>query len=336
MWLDAGPGAGLGHLSRCQALAVALEECGWTVEMEIEAGGEALNLDFVRAVSASVNTAVGHWHEDAQRVSRLAAEASIAVFDSYVPDELFYRQVSESQVPLLVFFDDENSITYPRGIVINAAPYADARPYPLLPGVEYFLGTKWTVLRKEFWDAEPIRVQESPQSILLMLGADDIHCFLPRLHVLVGDRLPGLSQVIACAGFNRSLLELERTVQAPHRLLVDPSPEVLVQAMRDSDLAVSAAGQSALELACIGVPSVLLQVAENQSANMDGWERLGLMQKERRWDEEDVLPQIVQDVNALTEYGNRTQWHALAISAIDGGGARRIARLLDERTGGKK
>ena len=68
--------------------------------------------------------------------------------------------------------------------------------------------------------------------------------------------------------------------------------------MGQVDLAVSAAGQTLYELAQMGVPTIAIQVADNQKDNIEGWLKAGFIHFAGEWDDAKL-------VENLTVYPNK-------------------------------
>lgn len=106
-------------------------------------------------------------------------------------------------------------------------------------------------------------------------------------------------------------------------MTVPPGPDLLDR-LAGTDLAVSAAGVTLLELCCIGVPTALVRLVDNQAAGYRAATALGLAAglgtAENLEGARDVLARLLCDRDA------REGMAAAAAAAVDGRGA---ARILD-------
>ena len=107
--------------------------------------------------------------------------------------------------------------------------------------------------------------------------------------------------------------------------LLEPGPGFLTRAAR-ADLVVSAAGTTSWELACIGVPSLLVAVVENQRAGYEAAISAGIAQglgmlDEVRSDPVAAASRVSAAVDALRADDS---WAPLGMSRVDGQGADRI------------
>jgi spore coat polysaccharide biosynthesis predicted glycosyltransferase SpsG len=111
-----------------------------------------------------------------------------------------------------------------------------------------------------------------------------------------------------------------------------PAPRPWLEVVRDpadvaavfdrADAAVSAAGSTTWELCCLGVPSVLLEVAPNQ--------RLVAMTAARSGAAfvAGSLGDVGDALRQLAREDVRTRLSARALATVDGQGARRVAKAL--------
>jgi len=108
-----------------------------------------------------------------------------------------------------------------------------------------------------------------------------------------------------------------------------PFPSGLEDAIAKCDVAVSAAGLTAYELACAGVPAVLIEIAPNQRrvarASAAAGTALTIAAK-GRW-----RPDLSRALRRLDEDGVRDALAATGVAAFDGVGAARAAAELERR-----
>jgi spore coat polysaccharide biosynthesis predicted glycosyltransferase SpsG len=96
--------------------------------------------------------------------------------------------------------------------------------------------------------------------------------------------------------------------------------------MQQADVAVSAGGQTLNELARVGVPTVMLGVAENQRRAVGSYQ--GLMECAGWWNEADWPQRLAAGLGVLKDPEIRAK-RALELRRIfDGQGSHRIAKAL--------
>jgi hypothetical protein len=168
-------------------------------------------------------------------------------------------------------------------------------------------------LRPEFWDLPPREIGRVG-SVLVAAGA-------------------GGEQSVAFAGAVRTVLPSSRIVlvrgpystsEPPEGVEVAQAPDSLAVLLRDADLAVLAAGQTMLEAAAAGTPTVAVVVVENQRRQAERLAELGavVLAEERS---------VSAEVAALAlDHERRRALSKTAQETVDGQGARRIAALVEQ------
>ena len=117
---------------------------------------------------------------------------------------------------------------------------------------------------------------------------------------------------------------------APSASLDIVGSDDLYPEMLDSDLAVSAAGQTALELALTGTPAVVAAIVENQRRNAEGLAARGLAVNAGSLGAPDFGARVEAGVRLLaTDPGARARFGIASLAAVDGRGADRVADVLE-------
>jgi len=267
---------GLGHVMRCLALGVA-----WRA-----AGGAALLLGAVEspAVRARIAAAglgltrLDRPHPDpadlATTRDRLAALAAAGpprpwlALDGYPFDAEYHRAVRAAGARLLVIDDCAHLPAYAADVLLNQNLGAEQLPYRSGPDALLLLGPQYAVLRPEFRTGAPSR-EPAPvaRRVLVTLGGgDDGGATRAVVEALGRARVDGLEVTVVVGPASPREAELAAAARAsrvPVRLVRD-APN-MAELMREADLAVAAGGTTAWELCALGVPSVVLVLADNQA-----------------------------------------------------------------------
>ncbi|MEY4504662.1 MAG: hypothetical protein RL154_958 [Pseudomonadota bacterium] len=217
IFTEAGTNYGFGHLSRCEALKDALIEFGVDVKLYVRDEIEWLD-----------NTL------------ELAKDADIAVIDSYHAPIAVYEEVAKS-VKTCVWFDDENRLNYPSGIIINSA--------------------KTPILRKPFWDVLPRQKAQFINKIFISLGGTNNFENVNKLILATKNRFKNASLVVA-SNADKNLLHKN------DELLIGCTAEQIANKMLECDAAICAGGQTMQELSSLGIPTVAIITAKNQAKNI--------------------------------------------------------------------
>jgi UDP-2,4-diacetamido-2,4,6-trideoxy-beta-L-altropyranose hydrolase len=149
---------------------------------------------------------------------------------------------------------------------------------------------------------------------------------------------PSLEIVVVMGSHAPSLAKVQKMVRdLPWRSRVLVDLDDMASLMRDSDLAIGAAGSSALERCCVGLPSIVVAVALNQQRILQSLTNTGaaIAVNPPSCHEPDGLfkATLAQAVAAAT-----TPWQLRALSdrsaaLVDGLGAERVADAMAYRMG---
>lgn len=256
---DAGPSVGGGHVMRSLTLAKALEAQGASYAfVGPPAVGEVL--DAFSPDSARIGA------EDlAAAAVREAFDA--VVFDHYGLAEPDHRAMAQGR-PVLVI-DDLADRPLGADIVVDAGPERKAEDYLGLVSetCRLLLGPNFAAVRPEFaalrepalaWRGEPV------QRILIAMGLTDVGGITSRIAELVRPRAgeAGLDIVLGAAA--PSLPGLTKIARRDSRLMLHVDTPHMARLTAEADIGVGAPGSSTWERCVLGLPSILVVLADNQ------------------------------------------------------------------------
>jgi len=257
----ADPHIGLGHLYRCDALATALRARGIDVSLVVDcrAGPEWL------ASRAPDNPwMIKPWTDDPETTMVAVANAVRVIVDAYDIDGTV-RDVIGQAATDPVYFDDYGSNIPERGMVINGSPGAHLIDYPERPGLVLLLGPQYQVHRKPFWQSTNRTIRERVEAVGVMLGGTDHRGLIDQVLPVVRNSVRS-EAIVYAIGVEPDAIR-HAGVKATGRLTAQQMKELF----DGLDLLVTAAGQTVAEAVSCELPTVMIQTAENQRYNVDGW-----------------------------------------------------------------
>jgi spore coat polysaccharide biosynthesis predicted glycosyltransferase SpsG len=157
---------------------------------------------------------------------------------------------------------------YTADILLNQNIHGPGLSYSVGPETKLLRGTPYALLRREFlrWKEWKREIPGTARRILVTLGGSDPdNATLKVVRALQGMDLPGLevSVVAGAANPNREEIEKEMAPLTPaFRLLT--AVEDMPRWMAWADMAISAAGSTVWEMAFMGLPNLVLVLADNQ------------------------------------------------------------------------
>lgn len=318
---EGGSSIGYGHITRCISLYQAFEEKHIKPLLIIN-GNETVK-DLLR----DKNYELFNWIKEPEKLFNLIKNADIAIVDSYLADISFYNHISET-VKFPVYMDDIIRIDYPRGLVVNSTVYADELNYPVKQDVTYLLGSQYIPIRKEFWNVPNNDVRESIQTVMITFGGDDMRSMTPRVLEMLNENFPEFyKKVVIGKGF-RNIPQIESLKNKKTELVYHPDAEGMKKLMIETDIAISAAGQTLYELARVGVPTIAISVADNQMNNVRGWQKAGFIEYAGRCEDMSISESVSSKINLLRPLNRRKEKSMVGKNNVDGLGASRIVNFV--------
>lgn len=352
---DASIQIGTGHVMRCLTLADALaakgvqcsficrEHTGNLIE-HIRSKGHAV-YSLHNSHDADTNLAHSAWLGSTQAQDAKACEALLAelrpewlVVDHYALDARWESEVARHCTNLMVI-DDLGDRPHVCNLLLDQTFGRDAKDYrPLVSdGCTLLCGSNYALLRPEFAALRPYSLQrrEHPKLkhlLITMGGVDKDNVTAQVLNALRACSLPADCEItVVMGGTAPWLTDVQRQAQSmPWPTTVRIGVSNMAQLMADSDLAIGAAGATSWERCCLGLPTVMMVLADNQRY------AAGLLEEEKAaciLQLNNNLPtQLARLINevVLSEHLLRSLTEGAKV-ITDGGGVRRIVdHLLGE------
>ncbi|MBX7490090.1 hypothetical protein [Helicobacter turcicus] len=236
IFADGKLGVGFGHISRCTALKEQLEAQGFKTEL----------LD-----SALLETFTFQTLYDL-----IAIDSYVLPLDSYI--------LATKHTRNCLFFDDTLRLDYPQGIIINNAKGVESEKYKVkYPNHTLLLGDAYTLIQSAFKHQTPPKLKPILKHCLITLGGEDILKLNTPLAYALLNTFPHFQ--IHCITKDSNILPKGII---PHYNL---SPKAMAQCIASMDFCICACGQNLREILSCGIPAIALEVADNQSANLESY-----------------------------------------------------------------
>jgi len=278
---DAGPRIGTGHVMRCLSLAQGGKQAGGDALFVSRESTPALEQRLHVAGFEVARLNAASLADDAAQTVEIARayNAEWIVADGYQFDSEYQRRIKKAGFRLLLIDDNGHAERYLADLVLNqnlhatAALYANREAYTVL-----LLGTQYALLRQEFlaykdWNrAVPVTARK----ILVTLGgADPDNVTGKVIQALSGLNLQAKVVVGGSSPHIESLRSSLSRLPSSIQLVVDAKnmPELMAWA----DVAVAAGGTTAWELAFMGLPAIVIVLAQNQSASVERLSQEGIV-----------------------------------------------------------
>ncbi len=323
---------------RCLALAEPWRQAGGTVTL-ISAELPKMLAERARALDIEVcrlDAAPGT-HHDAAVTIVLARElrAKWAVIDGYHFIGRYQRLLKDAGLRLLAFDDNGHADHYCADFVLNQNLGAPSTLYPNRdPHTRLLLGPRFVQLRDEFLGHPRTNARgdgRAPRLLVTLGGSDPDNATAKVLAAL--RQIPSMDATVVVGGSSPHSDSLATDIWHPTsniRLVRDASnmPELMAQA----DLAICAGGTTAWELCFMGVPMLVLTLADNQRANSEQLAKAGVA-RNLGWHSEVTPDRIAGELKSLLAVAPaRTEMSRRASTLVDGHGTFRVWLRMNEDT----
>ena len=329
--VDAGPQIGLGHLQRCLSLAKALSSEGNASHFVIR--GNKAAYDMITGSGFSVTEIPPNSTLEADLSFTLNClgrdKAQVMLVDCRAVNCDYLWELRKAGY-FVVSIDDLAEIIFPSHLIVNSNIFSRDLPYSTVNrDTRFLLGTDFVMLRPEFWDVPPRVVGASVRNILVTMGGVDRFNLMSKL-LAVLDHLPDDFDVTVIVGpFFENLHEIEEASRQSKRLVkLIYAPQSVRDIMLEADLAIAGGGQTLYELACLGCPTVALQVAPDQRQHLLALAEAGVINLGGCTNDSPLTEvcRIVQLI--LADREARTVMCTTAQRLVDGKGAQRVAQTI--------
>jgi UDP-2,4-diacetamido-2,4,6-trideoxy-beta-L-altropyranose hydrolase len=264
--VDAGPAVGGGHVMRSLTLAGALEAAGAACRF---VGPPA---------AAAILTAFAPETAQIAAASTLPGDLMLAVkadrFDAIVFDHYGLSgddQLAIAQGKPALAIDDLADRPLAADLVLDSGPARRAEDYDgLIPeGARLLLGPQYAPVRPEFaalretaltWRGEPVG------RVLVSLGLTDVDGITGRVVERLRPKVSDVGIDVVLGAEAPSLGSLAKIARRDTRIALHIDTPHMARLTAEADIGIGAAGSSTWERCTVGLPSLMLVLAENQRA----------------------------------------------------------------------
>lgn len=350
--VDCSNEIGMGHIMRCLAIAKKLSLHGHDVlfigndipstfvEKIISAGCKAESFSLSLDEHNNSNLKHSNWlkggaYFDALETSKVITKhfniADWLIVDHYGID-IEWEHRLRACVKNIAVIDDLADREHDADLLLDQNIYDGwLNKYKnLTPNhCELLIGSSYILLRDEFISLSPVPINKKPRDLIIFMGGGDEFNYTGQLLELLieSDNRYQLKVDVIIGPINSHKDNVESLMKSlPHgRLFVNPTN--MAELYLDSKLAIGAPGGSTWERCRLGVPSVLVAIADNQVRvgrflDKEGvaWLTCSVKEAITRYYE------VSHDIALLHEYSYRAQCY------VDGKGVERFISLLEKGT----
>ncbi|MET3682980.1 spore coat polysaccharide biosynthesis predicted glycosyltransferase SpsG [Alkalibacillus flavidus] len=307
---EGGTGIGLGHVARCKALFDEAVAQGYDVQIIVNTSDESISM------LDDVNVQYLDWR-DPEFIEHHIENGHYLIVDSYLANQDIYEQLVNQSAHCLIL-DDFHRMPYPKhstvvNISLNEPKIKDRS----------FSGRDYIILRAPFSEVITKDIQRHVKRVFITLGSageqatqsliDNLTQYYPSIHLYV------------LISGNASLkISAEQQVQ----VLKNLDPREMMEQFIESDIVITAAGQTMFEVIKTGTPFIPVSTVDNQRQNVSSLMNNDLVEqvvlsKSLTFDQD-----ILQQFQNLLRFDVRQAISLTLRNFIDGQGSKRVMQIL--------
>lgn len=280
---DASVAVGTGHVMRCLALAQAWQDRGGqcifamaelTPAVERRLRDEGMD---VEGLSVPVGS-----KEDAQQTRHIAAERNSPwiVADGYRFGAEYQKTIKADGQKVLLVDDNVHAESYAADVVLNQNLQAAENLYPRRETyTRLLLGPRYALLRREFrqWHNWRREIPANGKKVLVTMGGSDPNnVTIKVIEAIAQLSNPGLETVVLLGGSHPRTEQVRAAIrEQAHSMRLITDANNVAEWMAWADVAVAGAGTTVWELCLLGLPAILLVLADNQAQVAETAEKAG-------------------------------------------------------------
>ena len=300
--VDSSTVIGTGHVARCLTLAgqfsgesneisfICRELPGNIIEQILLAGYEVHKLPKANYDGLNLEKTEGHqawlavnWTIDAQQtkdvLESLDESIDLLVMDHYALDIRWEKEIKESCGKLMVI-DDLADRKHICDLLLDQNYYKDlkSRYDNLVPdSCLKMLGPSYALLRPEFYKAQKnLRQRDGKiRRVFVFFGGSDASNQTKKILDAINGLKNNINYDIVIGSSNPFLQEINKICSGFENVTMHYQIDYMAELMAKSDLAIGGGGTTTWERLSVGLPSIIISVADNQDEISKGADSLG-------------------------------------------------------------
>jgi len=345
---DASVKIGSGHVIRCLTLALFMREQGWNCKF-VSNKHEGNLIDKISSYGFEVyvledfpeSSSSPNWQNDALQTKKSINSETIdwLVVDHYELDERWEKELRPHVKKIFVIDDLANrkhfcDVLLDQNLVSN---FKTRYKFLVNKSCRTLLGPKFALLQEEFQlIRETMRRVDKIASILVYFGGSDIHNLTGKTIEAFQKLDRGGIRLNVVLGFDSPNMDsIRKQIEKDERIRLHNTLPSLAPWMEQSDLAIGAAGATTWERCCLGLPSLVITVADNQKAVAEELGRRGLIKYLGHHDSVSSSS-LYSALEECLEVKLLDDWSKDCMDLVDGLGTRRVCSALMQQDYGDR
>jgi spore coat polysaccharide biosynthesis predicted glycosyltransferase SpsG len=329
---DASVTQGTGHVMRVLTLGDELAAAGHDVHLASAASNIPWLENLVSSKPFARHSVRAH-SLDAELIDQIAPDW--VVVDSYeIPGSLIGAARTHARVLAIVDGDDRG---IDADLYLDHNVGAERLTWPAHVAERMLAGSEFALVRRAIRDVkrvDPWKFSTGTPRVLAVLGGSDPTGMIVDVARALSTVTGNLTATLVCAPAWRA--EVNDIVRdKPNFTIIEPTDE-LPALLAHTDITISAAGTSSWELCTLAIPSILIEVVDNQTEGLREMTARGLVVglSPTTLGREAIAPEITRQVDRLIDdEAVRRALSTTCTKDFDGQGAARVVEAMARFSG---
>ena len=321
--VEMGGKIGSGHFFRCLALAEELKKRKKTV-IFLSSNKKEIH-DHLRKKFPYLVLEEKTENKKIQKCKELMNKIKFLIVDLPENEEEYGIKLENYGIALI---NDLGGIKIHSKILINGSIVKKFHKYKIKNiNTKSLIGPKYMLIRKEFVEnRDKVKITKNPiKNILLTFGGNDDADITSKILLLLND----FNITIVLGPTNRNKQKICKIIKNRSNTKLVINPKKIASLFSKQDLIISSTGITIYELACLGMPTIMIPINSAQKESSKEMEK-------------NVFGEIVdlekinqkkmkQILSKLDNYVHRKEMSRLGRKIMDGRGIERITDILEKR-----
>jgi spore coat polysaccharide biosynthesis predicted glycosyltransferase SpsG len=308
-----GKDIGYGHIYRCLSLAKAIVKQAITFDVVFIVNDEIKSIVRDSGFKYEVSN---DFSDDYEIMTKIGID--FVILDSYLADDFYLKNIRKNLK--LMLFDDNNDIYDSEipDVILNGNIHAKKMDYKPNNSTIFLLGTKYLVMREDYWDDVSTEIIKKSGVLITTGGSDSYNISIKILKELSGTDY--IKKVVVGPGYSdETINEINRLKDNKTTIIMKPNG--LKDYINSSEFVITASGSTVYEVISQKSIPIIFSLAENQNIAYKHFQESGIKTI-------GIFPDIHYNeiIHALKQTDKID--NAKLYNLIDGKGALRVAHQI--------
>jgi UDP-2,4-diacetamido-2,4,6-trideoxy-beta-L-altropyranose hydrolase len=295
---------GHGHLTRCIAISQALQKkkikCFFLLNKN--------NKD----ISQKKIVGIFNWYKCEKRTLEIVKNYDFIIVDSIKINKDYLIRIKN--IKKTIYINDYHRWKIRNLISIDWTLFIKQTSSKL--GI---FGHKFCALRKSFWKNNNKILRKEIKNIVIFFGGADIHKLSTKVAKLIINSYKNYKiNLVSTKNVNNKNIIY-------NNYLSEKKMKLLLQ---KSDIIITSGGQTLYEMACVGIPGIILSETKYDRDDINAWKKKGSIIYAGKWNDKNINNRILASLEKIKSKKIRQSLSNKGKSIIDGKGAIRLANKI--------